>query len=95
MKRHGVIIVGCHQVLVGARFHNAPLIQGNDLIGIADGGQSMGDNDDGLLPCHAADGVDNIPAGFQVNLADGVVQNQNIGCVQQATSDGNALFLAT
>ena len=55
----------------------------------------MGNNDDGLFPGHPAKRIDNVPSGFQIDLADRVVQNQDLSLLQQAAGDGDSLFLTT
>ncbi len=93
-KYFGIVLIVCHQLSMRSGFHNTPPVKGDDMIGKTDCRNSMGGNNNGSAVGHGSDGRDNVTAGFHIHLADGVVQDQNAGLIQQGTGQGNTLFLA-
>ena len=82
-----------HQGLAVALFHNLPLVQHHDLIGLTDGAEAMSDHDarngkgfEAL--CH--DGL-----GVVIEGTGGLIENEDAGSSYQSPCDGNPLTLTT
>ena len=79
---------------MGAGFYDFPMVQHQDLAGILDGGEPVGD-DEGCPPYHEpVQGFLDDPFAFRIQGRSGFVQNQDPGIFQDGPGNGDALALA-
>ena len=71
-----------------------PVIQNEDLIGIAHGSGALGNDEGGGRVIHGADGHAELGIGGIVQGRGAVIENQNRGLAYQSPGDGKALALA-
>ena len=78
---------------MGAQFHDAACGEDGDSVGIAGGGDAVGDEDGGASLHHGAQARENGLFGVGVYAGEGVVQDEDAGVAQDGPGDGGALFL--
>ena len=83
-----------HQRIVGPALDDPPLIHHHDLVRIPDGGESVGDGDEGLARCQLPDGGQEEVLVLRVHAGRGLIQNDDRGVLQNGPGDGEALLLA-
>ena len=90
----GVDAVAGHQLVVGAVFGDDAAGEDDDLVGVADGAEPMGDGDDGLAFHELFEGVDDEFLGFAVEGGGGLVEQQDGAVANHDAGDADALALA-
>ena len=83
------------KVVMRALLQNASLRDDADLVGAADGGQAVGDDDGGPAFPQAAQCVLHGALGFRVERGRRLVEEKNGRVFQKGARDGEALALAT
>ena len=79
---------------MGADFAKLPFVEGEDAVGVLDGGQSMCDGDGGASAEQAFLGVANEEFGVGFDAGGGFVEDQDFGFVDQGAGEADELFLA-
>ena len=75
-----------------AALNNAPPFQDEDLVGVNDGGETVGDDQAGAVLSGELDlGLDGL-FGDRVERGGGLVEDQNGRIFEQGAGDGDALF---
>ena len=72
-----VYAVLCDQLLMRAAFGNAAVIHHQDLVSVPDGGQTVGNGDDGLAVGQLRDRLLDEMLVLRVDAGGGLVQNDN------------------
>ncbi len=89
-----VAAVQCVERFVGAAFDDASLLDDEDLVGAADRGEAVGD-DEGRPSLHeVAEAVLNHGLGLGVEGAGSLIEDEDAGVGQDGAGDGDALALA-
>ena len=78
-----------------ALFDDAACVEDDEVIGVADGGETMGDDHQGECAVQADEGVANPFFVAGVEGAGGFVEDQQEGLPQQGAGEGDALAFAT
>src|SRR5208337_2526690 len=91
----GVITVAGNELVVRALFYDASLVEDGDGVGVADGGNAMGDEDGGASAHDFAEMVEDFIFGVGVDAGEGVVEDENAGAAEQGAGNGGALLLAS
>ncbi|GJC99127.1 hypothetical protein ColKHC_07953 [Colletotrichum higginsianum] len=91
----GAVLAG-HQVRVSALLDDLAGVHDNDVVGVADGRQAVGDGDDGaVLGRRLLNGtLDALLAG-RVEGRGGLVEHEDLGIADEGAGEGDALTLAT
>ena len=79
---------------MGAVFDDFAVVHDNDAVHLAQGGQSVGDGDDGFAAHDAFQRFLDGLFAFAVEGGGGFVQNQDRGVFEDGAGDADALFLA-
>lgn len=79
---------------MSAALDDMSVVQYKDLIGVADGFQTVGNHDDGLVMGQCLDSPLQFILILRVNAACCLVQNDDRCVLQHGAGDGNPLFLA-
>ena len=79
---------------MGSLLGHLSVLNDNQLIGIAEGGESVGDHNGGLSTGENAEGVLNQLFGFGIHGRGGFVQNQDLGITENGAGDGDSLPLS-
>ena len=90
----GVEAVAGHELVVGAAFGDDSALDDGDLVGVADGAETMGDGDDGLALHELFEGVDDEFFGFAVERGGGLVEQEDGAVADHDAGDADALALA-
>ena len=69
------------------------VFQHDDHVGILDGGNTLGDDQLGGLGDEFPEGLADHGVGFGIHGGSGVVQNEDLGLLQQGTGDAKTLLL--
>ena len=83
-----------HQLIVRARLFNAVILHHEDLVGISNGCQAMGDRDDRLAARQLGDRLLNGVLVFGVDARRHLVEDDNGRIFQDRACDGDALLFA-
>ena len=84
-----------HQFVMSALLYNTALVENDNHIGMADGGEAVGD-DDGGAPLHdALESLLNGTLRLSVEGRSGFVEDQYRGTPEHGTGDGEALALTS
>ena len=83
-----------HQFLVGPLFHDPPVLQHDNLVGVANGRQTMGDDDSRSTDHQPLQGLLDQHLGFGIDRGRCLVQDQDGGISQHRSGDGQPLPLA-
>ena len=89
----GVEVGGGQEGVVGAGGGDATLLHDQDLIGIADGGEAVGDDEGGASVDEVLEGELDEMLGFGIDRGGGIIQDEDAGIHEQDAGDGDALFL--
>src|SRR5699024_1713503 len=89
-----VDVVGLHQLLVGADGGDAAALHHDDAVGILHAGHALGNDDFGGLGDELPEALADQRVGAGIDGRSGVVQNQDLGLLQQGAGDAQTLFLA-
>ena len=65
----------CHQFVVSAALDDASVVHYQDLVGVTDGFQPVGDHDDGFLPGQLIDRLHQLFFILRVHVGGGLIQN--------------------
>src|SRR3954471_3678804 len=84
-----------HQLTVPAGFHDPPVIKDDDLVGMHDRAETMGNHEAGPAGPQAFQALMDEPFAFAIEIAGGLVQNQYSRVGQESASNGQPLTLAT
>src|ERR1700730_6208157 len=79
---------------MGATLDDLTLLDDEDLVGAADGGEAVGDHEGGPALHEVAQAVLDHGLGLGVEGAGGLVEDEDAGVGQDGPGDGDALALA-
>ena len=82
------------QLLVGALFHDLPVGEHDDPVGVLDGGQPVGHDEHGADGAHFLQGVLNQQLRLGVDVGGGLVQNHHGGLVEDGAHKAEQLPLS-
>ena len=94
MVEAGVVSVQGKQFVVAADFDDAAVVEHSDLVGVAHGGNPVGDEDGGGSCGIVAESAQDALFGVGIDAGQGVVEDEDGGAAQQGAGDGGALFLS-
>ena len=80
--------------LVGSAFYDLTLLYDEDLVGSADGGEAVGDDEGGAALHEEIEAVLDHGFGLGVEGAGGFVEDEDAGVGEDGAGDGDALALA-
>jgi len=80
---------------VGAEFYDAAAVEDRDAVGVANGGDAVGDEDCGASLHDFAEVVEDFVFSVSVNAGEGVVEDEDAGAADEGAGDGGALLLAS
>src|SRR5208282_2829254 len=83
------------KLIVGAQFHDASLVKDGDRVGVADGGNAVGDEDSRASAHDFAEMVEDLIFGVGVDAGEGIVEDENTRAAENRAGDGGALLLAS
>ena len=89
--------VGCDEFVVSTFFHDLSLLEHDDLVSVANGRESMGDDDASLLTlCHeCVESLLDLMLAFSVQGASSFIKEDDFRLANESSCDSNALFLST
>src|SRR6185295_4141726 len=90
----GVAPAAGQELLVRAGFDNAAVLDDRDAVGMADGGEAVGDDKAGPAAHEAGQAPLDEPLALGVEVAGGLVEDEDEGVGQDGPGDGQALLLA-
>jgi hypothetical protein len=90
----GVLVALRQELIVGAGFGDAAMLDVDDLIRIGDGEQVVGDDDGGAPGDEPAQGGENALGGLSVEAGGGLVEQQKRSIANHGSGDGDALALS-
>src|SRR5690606_19044862 len=82
-----------YQLLVGALFHDAPVVQHDDVVRVLHRGDAVRDQDGGAAFHHPLQLAQNRVFGLRVHRGQAVVENHNARVFHQRPGDAGALLL--
>mgnify|MGYP001046906063 CR=1 FL=1 len=82
-----------HQLLMSAMLRDPSVADDQNLVGVLDGVQTVGDDQQGLTLYQLRDGLLNVALVVGVHTGGRLVQNDNGSVFQNAAGDRDALFL--
>ena len=88
-----VIAVGGEQLVVSTPFHDASFMEHADLIGIADGGETVGDGHGGAGLHQPFKSILHQTLALGVECRGGLVEDEDGWVLQDGTGDGDALAM--
>ena len=94
MVEAGVIAIAREQLVVAAQLYDSAVIEHGDLVGIADGGDAVGDEQCGGGRSVVAQPAEDALFGVGVHAGQCVVEDEDGWPAQQCPGDGRALFLS-
>lgn len=74
------------QLIMGADFRHRMLIDDDNPIRLSQGGEPMGNGKGGAILCQPAERFLNLEFGFGIQAAGGLVQNQQMGIVENSAA---------
>ena len=90
----GVAAAGGAEGVVGALFEDAAMVEDDDVIGLADGGEAVGNDEDGALAHEVVERLLDLAFGDGVHAGGGLVEDDKRRVFQEDAGDGEALFFA-
>lgn len=90
----GVVAVAGEEFVVCAQFGDAAGYEDGDLVGVAGGGDAVGDEDGGPALHDGAKAVEDALFGVGVDAGEGVVEDEDARVADDGAGDGGALLLA-
>src|SRR4051794_13909422 len=90
----GVEVGGLEELVVVAGFGDVAVLEDDDLVGVADGGEAVGDDEGGAAGHEVVEGVEEESLAFAVEGAGGFVQDEHGGVFEEGSGDGDALAFA-
>ncbi len=82
------------EVFVGAGFDDAAAFEDDDFVGFADGGEAVGDDEDGAVLHEVFEGGLDLALGDGVDGGGGFVEDDHGWVFEEDAGDGEALFFA-
>ncbi len=79
---------------MGAGGGDATFLHDQDLVGVADGGEAVGDDEGGAAVDEVLEGELDEMLGFGIDRGGGVVEDEDAGVHEQDAGDGDALLLS-
>lgn len=89
-----VVPIFCEEIFVGPDFDDAAVVEDGDLVGIANGGDTMGDEDACRCFRIASEAAKDAFFGIGVYAGQRVVEDEDRGASHERACDGGALFLS-
>ena len=77
-----------------AGLNDAPLVDNQDLIGVTNGIEPVGNDQQGLAPAQLGDGLLDVALIVGVHAGSGLIQNDDGSILQNAASNGDPLPLS-
>ena len=90
----GIEAVLGEEIGVGALFDDAALVEDVDAVGIADGGEAVGDDDGAAVLHEGVEGFLNEAFCFRIDGSGGFVEEEDGGIFEEGAGDGEALFFS-
>lgn len=91
----GVVAVLSHQGLVISPLDDPAIPQDQDLVGVADGGQAVGNRDGGLLTAHLVDAGGDHLLSVRIDAGGRLIQDQDPWVTGHHPGEGNQLALTS
>ena len=82
------------EVVVAAALDDAAAVHDEDLVGVADGREAVGDDEAGALRHEPVERLLDEPLGLRVHARGGFVEDEDGRVFEQRAGDGNALLFA-
>src|SRR4029079_11085453 len=82
------------EFVVFAPLDDAPAIEDEDLVGMADGGEPVGDDEAGAARHEAIEGALDEALGLGIDAGGGLIEDEDGRILQQGAGDGDALLFA-
>ena len=73
---------------------DAAVFHGDDDVGVADGGKAMGDDEGGAVGHEPGEGAADGHLVDGIEMAGGLVENEDRGVLEEGSGDGDTLALA-
>jgi hypothetical protein len=67
------------------------MVEDEDAVGVAEGGEAVGDGDGGAPACGDTESFLDGLFGFGIDGGGGLIQDEDAGVVKESAGDGNAL----
>ena len=83
-----------HKFVVVAGLNDAPLVDNQDLIGVTNGIEPVGNDQQGLAPAQLGDGLLDVALIVGVHAGSGLIQNDDGSILQNAAGNGDSLPLS-
>ncbi|KAF1730315.1 hypothetical protein CRV24_009776 [Beauveria bassiana] len=90
----GIVSIESHELTVCALLENDTAAHDNNVIGILDGGQPVGNGNEGAVLGDGLDGHLDASLTCRVERRGGLVENQDFGVADQSTCKSNSLSLS-
>lgn len=90
----GVFAIFFQQVIVSAGFDDFSVFDKNQTMGVAEGGEAVGDSDSGAIVDENIQGVLDFFLGFDIDGGSGFVQDEDGRILEDGAGDGKSLFFA-
>lgn len=90
----GVAAAVGHELVVGAGFDDAAVFDHGDEVGVADGAEAVGDDEAGAAGHETREAPLDEALGLGVEVAGGLVEDQDFRIGEDGAGDGEALLLA-
>ena len=74
---------------------DAAVLHGDDDVGVADGGEAMGDDEGGAVGHEPGEGASDRHLVDGIEMACGLVENEDRRILEESAGDGDALALAS
>ena len=71
--------IKAHKFIMGTGFHNSAAVYDQNLVGVSDGGKTVGNGKDGTVFHSLVEGVLNQSFGDRIKGAGGLVKDENGG----------------
>ena len=84
----------CNQIFVGSLFYDATVLHDENLVGVPDGRETMGDDQRSPAAHQVRERILNQPLAFGVECGCGFVEDQDRRILEHGPRDGDALPLA-
>ena len=90
----GIGAAAGEKLLVRATFHNATMLDGRNFIGMFNGREAMGNDDRGAAARQALKRLLHRLLAFVIQSTRRLVQDKDLGILEEHARDGDALLLA-
>lgn len=82
------------ELAVAAGFDELTMLHDEDVVGVANGGQAVRDDEHGLFASQFGEGLLHLLFGVRIEGGGGFVENENVVVAQKGTGDGQKLALS-